>query len=203
MREIGDFFLANRGMVYTIKNISIRPGESVRQFISEDRYRFVKPVTFLLITALVYTLVKNLSHFELSIYEGTEGIVGLIMNWLMNHNGYLLLIVGLFVAFWVKLFFRKAGYNLFEIFILFCFAFGISTLFNSVVVIIQWITHLKLINISVVIAAIYNTWAIGQFFGTKKMSNYIKAFLSYALGFVTFGFLIGVVATIEVLINGL
>ena len=202
MCEIGDFFLANRGMVYTIKNVSVRPGESVRQFVLEDRYRFVKPVTFLFITALIYALIRNLFHLELSINERMEGIASLIMKWLMNHNGYLHIIAGLFVAFWVKIFFRKAGYNLFEIFILFCFAFGISTLFNSVVVIIQGITHLKLINISIVIVVIYNTWAIGQFFGKKKVANYMKAFLSYSLGFLTFGFLIAVLATIEVLIKG-
>jgi hypothetical protein len=37
-------------------------------------------------------------------------------------------------------------------------------------------------DISDFIVAIYLTWAVGQFFGKKKVLSYIKAFLSYFLG---------------------
>ena len=201
IQELGDFFLANRGMVYTIKKILVRPGESVRQFITEDRYRFVKPITFLLITALFYALVNNLFNTKLVIYDGPEGMAGFIMRWLIEHSGYFEIIIGLFVSFWIKIFFRKAGYNIFEIFILFCFVFGITTLFNSIVVIIQGITHLKLISISIGIRAIYVTWATGQFFDRRKAANYIKAFLSYIVGVLTFSILIAVIAMIETVIK--
>ena len=200
-QEIGDFLFANRGMVYTIKKILTRPGESIRQFLTEDRYRFVKPVTFLFITALLYALLSNLFHIKTSSYDGPEGMVNLMVNWLIEHPGYLNITVGLFVAFWAKIFFRKAGYNLFEIFILFCFVFGITTLFDSVVIMIQGITHLKLIQISMSIGAIYATWATGQFFGRKKVASYIKAFLSYIFGLLSFGILIAIVAFIETLIK--
>ena len=39
IQEIGDFLFANKGMLYTIKRVLISPGESVREFITEDRHR--------------------------------------------------------------------------------------------------------------------------------------------------------------------
>ena len=200
IHEIGDFFSANRGMIYTIKNILIRPGESVRHFIAENRYRFVKPITFLFITTLFYALVGNLFDIKTSSFtsfSGQEGMVSLLIDWLIEHRGYMLILVGLFVSFWLKIFFRKVGYNLFEVFILFCFIFGITMLFNSVAIIIQGITHLKLINISAGIGIIYGVWATVQFFDKKKATSYIKTLLSYILGFLTFGILSAVGAIIE------
>ena len=115
IHELGDFFFANRGMVYTIKNVLIRPGESVRQFIAEDRHRFVKPITFLFICTLLFAFVSNPFNIRTSNYEGPEGILSLILNWLFDHPSYFNLLIGLFVAFWIKIFFRKSEYNIFEI----------------------------------------------------------------------------------------
>jgi len=200
--EIGDFLFANKGMIYTIKRVLINPGESVRRFITEDRYRFVKPITFLFITSLIYTLVNHFFNIRAEDYYQQSDILegstaSLIFNWmLIEYPGYSNIITGLFMAFWIKIFFKKAGYNLFEIFILLCFVSGVTTLFISVVAIIQGITHLKLIQISSYIGIIYLTWAIGQFFDKTRAISYIKAFLSYILGSLILGILIGGVGAI-------
>jgi len=208
IQEIGDFFFANKGMLYTTKRVLIRPGESVKQFITEDRYRFVKPITFLFITSLVYTLINYLfgigANDYTQQYDDLEGsTAGLIFRWmLIDYPGYSGIITGLFIALSVKMFFRKSDYNLFEIFILLCFVTGITTLFISVIAIIQGITHLKLLEYSSYFGMIYLFWAIGQFFDRKKAISYIKAFLSFILGTITLGILIGIIGTlIDILIK--
>jgi len=178
------------------------PGDSVRQFIKEDRHRFVKPITFIFITSLIYALVNHLFsikaedyHQQSDIVEGST--VSIIINWmLIEYPGYSNVIIGFFVALWIKLFFRKEGYNIFEIFILLCFITGVTSLIISVVAIIQGITHLKLIQVSSYLLIIYFVWAIGQFFDRKKAKSYIKAFLSYWLGTIVFGLLIMIIGTI-------
>ena len=204
IQELGGFFFANKGMIYTIKKILINPGDSVRRFITEDRYRFVKPITFLFVSSLIYVITSSLFNVSIQDYmdfdEGT--IVSFVMTWLIEHPGYMNIIVGMFMAFFIKIFFKKAGYNIFEIFILMCFVCGMTTLFDSVGAIIQGITHLKFIQISIFISFTYSTWAIAQFFDRKKVASYIKAFLSYILGMLVFGFLIGVVgAIIDIIIK--
>ena len=187
-------------MLYTVKNVLINPGESVKRFIAKDRHRFVKPITFLLATSLIYTLSNHFFNIGAEdYYDQTEQIEGsvlsLIFHWmLIEYPGYTDIITRFIIAFWIRIFFRKSNYNLFEIFILLCFITGITTLFLSIFIIIQGITHLKLIQISMYFLAIYLVWAIGSFYDRKKVTSYIKALLSVIAGTLMFGILIQIVA---------
>jgi len=200
--EIGDFFGANKGFLYTIKELFASPGKSVRDFLTGDRYRFVKPITFVIITSLIYAFFVNFFQIEFKDLalqvEAPEGsTVSLIMDWMyVKYPGYSSIFTGLFMAFWIKLFFRKSGYNLFEIFILLCFISGITTLMMIVVTIFQGLTQLNLVGISGLLLTFYFAWAVGQFFGEKKIKNYVKAFFSYLLGALLLGISIGIIGTL-------
>jgi len=203
IHEIASVFHAERGMLYTLKRMLTSPGESIRQYITEDRSRYVKPITFIFVTSLIYALVNHFFHISAEDFykeqpEIETPAMNLFLNWMIDNPGYTSLISGLFMAFWVKLFFRKSGYNLFEIFVLLCYIFGISTLFSSVVLIFQGLIHLSLlIQIINIISLIYYTWAIGQFFDKQIIGRHIKAFLSYILGM----FIIAVLAVIGTIIE--
>jgi hypothetical protein len=100
------------------------------------------------------------------------------------------------MSFWIKLFFKKSGYNIFEIFSLICFVSGVTTLFLSIVAIIQGLKDLSLVQNATYLAAIYYVWAVEQFFGQKKIGNYIKAILSFFFGSLVLGVIIGIVGTL-------
>ncbi|WP_235324402.1 hypothetical protein [Pedobacter lusitanus] len=110
----------------------------------------------------------------------------LIFNWIHHHYGYGNIIMGIFIAFWLKLFFRKYEYNFFELLILLCFVLGMGMLIFSVFAIFEGLTKVSLMKVSGIIAIAYFTMAIGQFFDKKKIANYLKAFASYILGMITF-----------------
>jgi len=201
--EIKEVLFTNSGFLFTIKRLLTNPGESIREYITEDRSRYVKPITFLIITSLIFTFVNHFFHI------GTMGIstqqsetefptVKLFLNWMVDYHGYSAMISGLFIAFWVKLFFRKSGYNFFEIFVLLCFVSGLTSFCFSFIQILQGLTHLRLIRMSLLVALIYHIWAIGQFFDKRKAESYIKAFFSFVLGIVSFSVL---VASIGVFID--
>ena len=202
IREIASFFNAERGILYTVKKMFISPGKSVKEYITKDRSLYVKPIAFVIITSLIYTLVSHFFHidaqeFQRQLAGETEQMELptsiLITNWTIEYSGYVTILVGLLMAFWVKLFFRKSGYNLFEIFVLFCYVSGISALFSSIIFIIQGLTQLSLIYPATLLTMIYSIWATGQFFDGRKASSYLKAFLSYALGWAIFSISIGIV----------
>ena len=128
-------------MIFTIRKVLISPGKSVKQFLTEERYRFVKPITFVVITSLIYAIINY--FFQPTVDENTfvtpfiqigskgdEATEG-ILRWLSKNYAYSNMLILVFTAFWIKLFFRKYGYNIFEIFILLCFVSGISTLLLS------------------------------------------------------------------------
>jgi len=179
-----------KGFFYTIKELITRPGENVRKFISTDRSRLVKPVVFIILTSLAYTIFSHFFHFDdafIKIESTAKGpATTAIDNWIHNNYGYSNILEGLFIAVWLKLFFRKSGYNFFEIVILLCFTMGIGMLILSLAVIFKGITHIELMKEFGYVFIIYITWSIGQFFGGKKIINYVKALISYILGMASF-----------------
>ena len=94
--------------------------------------------------------------------------------------------MGIFIAFWIKIFFGKYNYNFYEILILLCFLMGIGMLLFAFFGIADSLIDLKIIDKGYLIGIIYILWGITQFFDKKKLMNYPKAIVSYFLGMVTF-----------------
>lgn len=187
--EIEHVLHLERGILYSVKELLISPGRSVKHFITEDRSRLVKPVIFIIVTSLVYSLLNHFFHIEdeyLEFNEKQQSTTGLIFKWVQEHYGYANIIMGVFIAFWAKVFFRRYGYNLFEILILLCFVMGMGMLFMAVFAVIQGLSHINVMSIAGYMVVIYCSWAIGQFFDGRKASSYIKAFISYLLGMLSF-----------------
>jgi hypothetical protein len=64
IHEITHVLHFDKGILYTIKELLVRPGHSVRTFIAEDRSRMVKPVIFIIVCSLIYTLTTHFFHIE-------------------------------------------------------------------------------------------------------------------------------------------
>lgn len=204
IHEIEHVLHFERGILYTIRELITSPGQNVRKYISENRSRLVKPIIFIIITSLIYSLVNHFFHIEDGYVKYTETkttATSSIFKWIQNNYGYANIIMGVFIALWTKLLFRKYPFNFFEILILLCFVMGIGMLIYSVFAAIQGLTHISLMQIAGVVGFIYCTWAIGQFFDKHKAINYIKAFGAYILGMLTFMVLAKVLGTIIELIT--
>lgn len=190
LSEIGNVLNLQKGIFYTIKELLIRPGQNIRQFISQDRNRLVKPILFILICSLTYTISVRLFHFEdgyikYNFDDSSASTIGSIFQWISQNYGYSNILMAVFIALWLKMFFRKYNYNIYEILILLCFIMGMEMLIFSLLGILESLTQLRILDFSVNIVFIYAFWAIGQFFDGKKIKNYFKAFISYFLGMIT------------------
>lgn len=189
IHEIEHVLHFEKGILFTIKELFTNPGENVRHFITENRVRLVKPIIFIIVTSLIYTIVNHFFHIEegyVKFDETKQSATGSIFKWTQDHYGYSNIIMGVFIAFWAKIFFKKYNYNFFEILILLCFVMGMGMLIFAVFAVFQGIFHKDLMQIAGVVGVAYCTWAIAQFFDKKKKINYIKAFASYILGMLTF-----------------
>jgi hypothetical protein len=187
--EIEHVLHFEKGILYTIRELLIRPGESVRQFITESRNRLVKPVIFIIVTSLIYTLINHFFQIEdryITLQEVQKSTSGILFKWVQDHYGYSNMIMGVFITLWLKLFFRNYDYNFYEILILLCFVMGMGMLFLAVAAIVQGLTGIFLLQIASMLFIAYCTWAIGQFFDKKKPVSYVKALVSYLLGMLSF-----------------
>jgi Protein of unknown function (DUF3667) len=194
LHEIEHLIHFERGILYTVKELLIRPGKTVREFISDNRNRLVKPIIFIIITSLIYTLTisffdhkHEFINIDIKDTEKAPPIVGFVQ-WMRNHYGYANIIWGLFVSLWAKILFRKYQFNFFEILILLCFVQGmVMVIYTSFVILIELTQIIKVFLLIQLIAGLaYLIWAIGQFFDEKKVMSYVKALASYVLGFTTF-----------------
>nr|WP_294942768.1 DUF3667 domain-containing protein [uncultured Mucilaginibacter sp.] len=189
LHEIEHEFHFEKGILYTVRELLLRPGENIKHFLTENRSRLVKPSIFIVVTSLIYTLVNHYFHIEDGYPKNdafTKSATGFIFKWVQEHYGYSNVIMGVFIAFWIKIFFKKYGYNFYEILILLCFTIGMGMLFFALFAIVQGLSHYNFTQIAGVTGIAYCSWAIGQFFDKQKPVNYIKAFTAYILGMLTF-----------------
>lgn len=190
--EIQHLFHFEKGIFYTIKELLIRPGKSVRTFLTENRSRLMKPIVFIIVTSLIYTLVNQYFNID-DQYVNYEKVKlkknRIIQKWIQDHYGYSNILMGALIAFFVKLFFRKYNYNFYEILILLCFVMGIGMLIFAVFALLQGLIHFDLLGISGFSVIAYTTFAIADFFDRTKLANYVKTLFAYILGGLLFAIL--------------
>ena len=192
--EIQHLFHFEKGFPFTLRELLLRPGKSVREFLFEDRNKYVKPVIFLIVSSIIFTLITHFFHIEYSFFN-IDKIVPLkgkirskeIGEWTNSHLGYTNLIMGIFIGIWIKIFFKKHNYNIFEIVVLLCFVLGTSLIILATFLSVAVLFKIPIIVLIAIFSNFaYIIWAIGQFFGEKKFINYIKSALTYVLGMLTY-----------------
>jgi len=199
IHEIEHVLHLEKGIFYTIKELFIRPGYNVRTYLTENRSRLVKPIIFIIITSLIYSVCNHIFHIEdgyVQFQDNQPSATKAIFKWVQEHYGYSNIIMGVFIALWIKLFFRKFQYNFFEILILLCFVMGIGMLIYSFFGIIQGLTSISLGFVGGIVGVAYTTWAIGLFYGKKKVINYVKGFFAYILGMISFSLVAVIIGAI-------
>jgi hypothetical protein len=195
VREIAETLGVNGRLWHTLKGLLLRPGETVRHYITTDRSRDMKPLTFLLITSCFYTLVcYTLGNRTYDLPDGsleTETLL-LFFQWLQAYSGYANILIGIVVAFFVRWLFRWSGYCFAELFVLLCFVFGIEMLIDTFCVIVQAVMSVSVTTVSSTMVILYFTWAVGRFFALRKA--YVRALLAYLLGMAVFSIFMILVA---------
>jgi hypothetical protein len=187
--EFLHLFHFEKGFFFNVRELLLRPGFSTKEFLYKNRNRHMKPVSFLILTALLFSLALHYTHIDeiynnqMKLLSGKTKIHD-ILQWVFEHHGYANLIQGFFIALSVKLFYRKYQYNLFEIIVLICFVIGQSTFLLTIITIFLgtfnptiYQTIAGIVNIG------YSTWAIGQFFDNSKILGFIKSFFVIIFGF--------------------
>lgn len=205
IHEIKHVLHVEKGILYTFKGLLLNPGKYIQHFIIQDRSRLVKPILFIILTSLVYSLVSHYFHIEEDYFaygntnsgHYTRGI----LKWIQDHYGYSNILMGIFIAWWLKLFFRKLPYNVYEILVLLCFVMGMAMFIGAIFSLLQGVFHWNMMWLAGIISLGYCVWAIGQFFDRNNLASYLLSGIAYFLGMLSFMFvaiIIGVIADIIV-----
>ena len=104
--EIEHVLHYDKGILFTVKELLLRPGKNVREFFTENRNRLVKPIIFIIVTSLIYSLISHFFHIEEEYvsFDGLENsAIGKILKWIQSHYGYANILMGVFIALFIKL----------------------------------------------------------------------------------------------------
>ena len=176
----------DKGILFTLKEMLIRPGKSARNFVEgeKERFKHFKPLGFLIITSIIYGFISH----KFGYYETGSESNSAIIDWIENHNNYANLIAIAYIALGLRyVFYRKRNYNLFEYFILMAFVTGQIMVFGMFAEIISGITHSEIpTDVYLLLSILYCSWSIGSFFDVKSFWGYVKAFAVYSCCILSF-----------------
>ncbi|BDD09296.1 hypothetical protein FUAX_17280 [Fulvitalea axinellae] len=208
-------FQINRGLFFTIKELFLKPGVTVREFLEGKRQRHSKPLAFLLLTSTLYVLGlllvgKNTYHGELmeGVLSGFDrpedaSVIISFFHWLAKNHAYAMLLflpVFSLASFWV---FFRSEYNYLEHLILNVYITGEQSmiyLVGSLCVLVFDNYIMQLLPALVGIG--YNFWAFKQFFkGGNAFTRMLLTVLTYSLFIILVGTGIFLVGMITVFLN--
>jgi Protein of unknown function (DUF3667) len=201
LQEGINFFGFEKGFLFTIRELLLRPGQTVQDYLTKNRYQYTKPLAFLIATSAIYTFVAHYLKVE-SVYQDklekitlNSGSVNLI-HWVQNNYGYTNILSAIFTIYWIRLFFKKQQHNFYEIAVLLFFIMGEGMIIVTLMPINAKYFGSTIFEILINIFSFsYIGWAVGQFFG-RRFSNYVKATFAYIFGYFSFMFIATIIAII-------
>ncbi|MCP1382256.1 DUF3667 domain-containing protein [Runella salmonicolor] len=200
-QEILNLVGYERGFLFTVKNLLIKPAETIKHFLYINRNTVTKPLTFLILSSVIYTLISHYLQTDVVIDQRMKNMLGnssvyLMNKWIQENYGYANLLMILPIAFFCKLLFRQYQYNFFEVVVIICFVMGEGMLILSVQQIFNYYLNSSLVdNAFYVIVFAYISWAISIVYD-KSIKNYFKALSAYLLGMISFQLITTILAVL-------
>ena len=205
IEEISDsVFQVNRGLFYTIKSLTIRPGHAIREFLSGQRKYYFKPIAYILLLSTFYflitkifgstTLLENaISGFRRGAEDKSDFLHNAVIlqfstEWLVNNFAYsnLLLVPALSIASYIS--FLGRNQNFLEHIVINSYIGGQQTIFYSFFTVFDFISKQDDFGLTLafIISIVYRFWAFIQFYQTKnKLYTSFRLLLTYILFYFT------------------
>jgi len=183
----------DRGIFYTIKELLLRPGNTIRDYLAGKRISHFKPFAFVIILGTIYGFICHFLEVypENSIYttdaanEEVSNFTKLAYDWVYSHYSLVMLAFIPFYALGSYMVFRKSGYNYIEFVVVCSYIVGVQILILIATYFIYYFTlSLWVVIFSFVVSYIYHIWVYIQLLKKKSyIATVLKTLLSMAISF--------------------
>lgn len=189
----------DHGIIFTLKEVLLRPGITIKKFLEGKRKRYSHPLTYIAIISVVYFILRSvLVKYPHVTTPDTNKIIADFM-----YEYYPKLVVFVFIplaAAFTPIFYPGKPYNFFELFTFHCYIRGQFMLFELLVLFINWVLiqsgnplpGILITGSAILFNLLFMGWAQKQFFDDK---SYLESFLK-ALGIVAMLLVCAIVITL-------
>lgn len=191
----GALFAVNAPLLITVKELIVRPGRLLHNYLNGQRRRYYRPVSFFILTTVLYIVVRSLIGFDpfrnsMIVVEDSQlegNLLTEARNYMIyNINNFLFIFVFTLAIFSKLFYFRR--YNLAEYLAISFYLLGIYTLIVTCnMFLVQYLGD-NMQPLGILIMLIYFVYAMcslfkGSYFLVILKSSvlFIFAFLSYAI----------------------
>jgi hypothetical protein len=217
MHEINSHFLwqdiqqglfnLDKGILFTLKELSTRPGYSIKEFIVGRRVQHFKPISFVLVLAGIYGFIIH--YFDITSFikaipdVDTKKVVNItkIIDWISANyalSTLMLIPISSLSTYWA---FKKERYNFIQHIVINAFISGfhivLRLIFFPLIFLFDKKEGIGILTIPDIIGFAYTFWVLLQIFDYLPLkSRILKIIVSYfylGLVYLLFVFLSGVV----------
>lgn len=214
------FLHANKGLLYSVKNILKNPGNTAKEFIDGNRVNHYKPIllTFVLSGIAAFLSYKVLGLKEImSAYYADKHIeskfMGDFLSVITSYNSMITMLLLPFFAFTTKIAFRKWGHNYYEHIVMNAYILSYYTIISIFFIypIMFFYRHsspstfFNITQVSVLLVPIILVWFFKGFYTDRPLKTIIlKSLVVVGLTFLGFLFsiiLMGIVLAVYAMLN--
>lgn len=188
-------FQFNSGLLYTLKELFIRPGKSIQNFLNGKRKVYFKPIAYVLLFSTVYFLVSKITNqntwmndlifgFSQGAYDSGEEIeIPKIIIWFADNYAYTALLLIPIFSFASYLCFLRFEANYLEHIVLNCYITGQQAILYTLFTLFKTVINSQLIELLPVLVTIsYSFWVFSQLFKEiNRIVNILRSTLTYML----------------------
>jgi len=178
------YFKLKHGLFHTIKELTIHPAQSIKNYLHGERGSIYNPLKYLFITVLVNTFLILKYHLYVKNGFVVSGDAGddyvRFYHFYMSNLSLLDQLIVPFVALFSFLFFRKDKYNYAENVIINCYLIAHYNLLNIILVAVCIIFKLNYDPMDdklMALYAIFQSLVYINIFSTNKIIGFIKSLL--------------------------
>ncbi len=211
----------DRGILFTLRELIVRPGYSIREFLAGRRVNHYRPLALLLMLAAIYVFVSQGLHVDFmktsqGMYDTArlkdaspahvkqKEILTSYLQFIDENQQFSDLAMVPFVALWCWLLFRRIGYNYPEQLVAQTFIANFNLLFSLVMVLAFWALGDSasvlsgIMGASLLIQLAYIVFTYVQLFNgkLKPLSIAFRSVSAYVLGYASFILFTGLIVLI-------
>ncbi len=176
----------------TLKLLVINPGKLLREYLAGKRKRFYKPVTFFILTTIVYLLCRSLLDYNplasASMPANDEVDVTIFFDagqFMFANIDKILFFFVFALAISLKLFFYRKN-SLAEFIAVSFYLLGIYTIITTIKIFVYTFVTQKYEALPMFLMLGYFLWAIISFFQKKKVLVFFKGIVTYVIAFLLY-----------------